>query len=567
MKKAIFIRIFTVLMIGLLICSLLAAWIFSADAARLTKQDMLKMLHIIDGSLTMDDPNAEAERLARLNDGMRVTVIGLDGTVLGDSDADPADMASHKGRQEFEDALRTGAGVSRRQSETIGVYQLYVAARSDKGVIMRLSANVDGPAANILKLLPAVLAAAGAALVISLVIAVRFTGSLTRPFQTIEQALTAVKTAEEPARAAPSYPELDGILSRIGALTQDISDSRASLEAERDKLGFILSSMEEGVILIDREERLLLLNTSAGRLLRTQAKPGSSADSLTADPKLLQACRDAVLAGRPSLFDLAVGEITVSVRITPVEAGFLSGALIVLADVTADRDAVRLRQEFFSNASHELKTPITSIYGFADLLEQGLVPDEAARAAYISRIKQESGRMSELISDILLISRLEQNKAPPQRREISLTALAKELAADLAPQAAAQEVTLSVSDEPVLILADPRQMHELLLNLMENAVKYNKPGGTVSVTLSQREGRTGILVEDTGIGIPPGDQSRIFERFYRADRGRSQKRGGTGLGLSIVKHIVTGLGGSIELKSKENAGTRVEITLPADDNI
>ena len=418
MKKAIFIRIFTVLIVGLVICSTISAYTLSRNEEKHTEQDMLKMLHIIDESISMEDPNAEAERLAKSAEDIRITVIQLDGTVIGDSHANPCEMENHKDRKEFKEALENGIGLSKRESETLGAYQLYVAFHSDKGVVMRLSSNVDGVLINMLKLMPATLIAILIALVISLIIAAKFSVSLTKPLADIEQELIEVKNAREPVQSNIKYPELSEITTRINLLAKDIKKSAQKLTNEREKLDYIINNMEEGIILIDKKQEVMLINESAKGLLHiTGEETRVNIIKLVQNLKLLEACSDAIGKGKSSLFDIAGDDRTVSVHITPVKNEFISeheaGAIIVLANVTADRTAVQMRQEFFSNASHELKTPITSIYGFAELLEQGLVTDEEKRKEYISRIKQESERITNLINDILMISQLEQKKTEP----------------------------------------------------------------------------------------------------------------------------------------------------------
>lgn len=567
MKKAIFIRIFTVLIVGLVICSTISAYTLSRNEEKHTEQDMLKMLHIIDESISMEDPNAEAERLAKSAEDIRITVIQLDGTVIGDSHANPWEMENHKDRKEFKEALENEIGLSKRESETLGAYQLYVAFHSDKGVVMRLSSNVDGVLINMLKLMPATLIAILIALVISLIIAAKFSVSLTKPLADIEQELIEVKNAREPVQSNIKYPELSEITTRINLLAKDIKKSAQKLTNEREKLDYIINNMEEGIILIDKKQEVMLINESAKGLLHiTGEETRVNIIKLVQNLKLLEACSDAIGKGKSSLFDIAGDDKTVSVHITPVKNEFISeheaGAVIVLANVTADRTAVQMRQEFFSNASHELKTPITSIYGFAELLEQGLVTDEEKRKEYISRIKQESERITNLINDILMISQLEQKKTEPERKEVDLTETAREIASAIEPQAAQNRISIALSENPVSYYANPQQMRELLCNLMENAVKYNRPGGKVDVTLTQTPTQVMIQVKDNGIGIPLEAQPRIFERFYRVDKGRSKKVGGTGLGLAIVKHIVNNYNGKIELTSAEGIGSRFKIILP-----
>lgn len=365
------------------------------------------------------------------------------------------------------------------------------------------------------------------------------------------------------------YDELNVIVDSAVKLSQKIERTVEKLSLERNKIQYILENMEEGLILLDEEENVLTINQSAKRFLHCAKEPrGTNLVHYTIQVDLLQGVTDALEQGKNALFDFTTQDKrVVCAHISRTGAGVLHeqrrGAIILLIDVTSDRHARKMRQDFFSNASHELKTPVTSIQGFAELLEAGVAQDETARREFVKRIEKEARNMNHLISDILMISQLE-SEFPQEKTPVRVDQIAREVLDSLAPLINQMEITSQVSLFPAEMRANGQQMWELLNNLVSNAVKYNRPGGCVSVVVKKAEARVYITVEDTGIGIPLESQNRIFERFYRVDKGRSKRMGGTGLGLAIVKHIVQFYHGGIELTSKIDEGTKIQVWLPAE---
>jgi two-component system phosphate regulon sensor histidine kinase PhoR len=326
--------------------------------------------------------------------------------------------------------------------------------------------------------------------------------------------------------------------------------------------------MPEGLILLDSRKRVLLCNNSAKRFFcYSKDVLFENVWILIRDPEVMDAIEAAVAEGEPSSLEMRTAAgLTLKVSISPVESkGTVEGetcAAVMLVDMTAERQLAEQKQDFFANASHELKTPITSIMGFSEMLASGALKAEDQRSDVLKRIEKEAKRMSALIDDILQISNLESRSGVIEESKFDLSVVVREACASVSPMAGGERIAVELDLESVEVYANPRQLRDLCLNLIENAVKYNVAGGKVNVSLKSDGVVAALAVADTGIGIPAEHQSRVFERFYRVDAGGRKRVGGTGLGLSIVKHIVNLYGGEISIKSEEGVGTRIEARLP-----
>lgn len=571
MRKAIFTKFLIVILTALVLASGISSFLYADSAKQQTRQDMLRLIQVMAVQYQPgEDLDAFSEECAQSAQGVRVTVVAPDGRVLADSEADPAQMENHKEREEIQMALETGTGISQRNSATLGQGLLYVAIRLDDGNLLRIAQEYDGVLMGAAKQLPALLVAVAASLLIALLLARRFSDQVVKPLNQVADGLDQMKQGDYQVEFdGIRYEELDRIVQRIQALSREIQTSAAKLDNEREKVDFILDNMEEGLILLDEKQDILTVNHSAKAFFDCQEDVvGKHLIHLVSNTKVGQAVADAITGGKSSIFDLTLSDSRiVSIHITQVTGDFIRnahqnvGVIILIIDVTSDRTSYQLRQDFFSNASHELKTPITSIQGFAEILEAGIINDPAKQQEYLSRIIAESKRMANLINDILMISRLEAGIRDEEYAYVELSEVCREVVENMAPQAAAQNIQIEVEGKAGL-WASRDQMHELAANLISNAVKYNKQNGWVKIKLTDMPTKLKLKVSDTGIGIPSESQGRIFERFYRVDKGRSRRIGGTGLGLSIVKHIVNAYGGEITLKSIENEGTSISVILP-----
>lgn len=573
MKKAILQRFLLVLLIALLICCGISCLIISNTFYKNTIQQMLYSLKLIDYSLDYSgDLQAQTEVLnpITMTNDTRITILDFDGNVCADSSVhDAAHLENHLDRTEIEEALQKGYGSSHRNSSTLDTQMLYVSYRSEKSdYIIRLAIPFGGVWEYISLVLPGLLVSCIAAFFISLFFASRFAKTITEPLDEISNELLKIEDNRQDFHFSEyQYDELNQIVITTAKLSDRIQKTMDKLRLERNKIDYILCNMTEGFLLLDEQQNVLTINYSARKILDCpMVEQGLHLTRYTQKAPLLEAADKANNDNRSLSFDLKLGNGIYAVHVTTIQklvfSDSYSGIAILLVDVTSDRSAQQMRQEFFSNVSHELKTPITSIQGFAELLESDMVTDEATKKEFLSRIKKETRSMTNLIDDILMISKLESKQHEVAFAPLRIKPLIEDIISSLSSVAQLQGISMTLDCEDITYYANAQQIHQLVNNLMSNAVKYNRENGRVQVTVKQEANNLLIAVADTGIGIPKASQGRVFERFYRVDKGRSKKMGGTGLGLSIVKHIVQFYNGSISLESQVNVGTTITVRLP-----
>lgn len=573
MKKAILQRFLLVLLIALLICCGISCLIISNTFYKNTIQQMLYSLKLIDYSLDYSgDLQAQTEVLnpITMTNDTRITILDFDGNVCADSSVhDAAHLENHLDRTEIEEALQKGYGSSHRNSSTLDTQMLYVSYRSEKSdYIIRLAIPFGGVWEYISLVLPGLLVSCIAAFFISLFFASRFAKTITEPLDEISNELLKIEDNRQDFHFSEyQYDELNQIVITTAKLSDRIQKTMDKLRLERNKIDYILCNMTEGFLLLDEQQNVLTINYSARKILDCpMVEQGLHLTRYTQKAPLLEAADKANNDNRSLSFDLKLGNGIYAVHVTTIQklvfSDSYSGIAILLVDVTSDRSAQQMRQEFFSNVSHELKTPITSIQGFAELLESNMVTDEATKKEFLSRIKKETRSMTNLIDDILMISKLESKQHEVAFAPLRIKPLIEDIISSLSSVAQLQGISMTLDCEDITYYANAQQIHQLVNNLMSNAVKYNRENGRVQVTVKQEANNLLIAVADTGIGIPKASQGRVFERFYRVDKGRSKKMGGTGLGLSIVKHIVQFYNGSISLESQVNVGTTITVRLP-----
>ena len=474
----------------------------------------------------------------------RVTLIGAGGQVLYDSDRAAVAMENHLQRPEVVQARAEGSAGSRRQSDTMGEISLYYALRLRDGAVLRLA----GTQRSILGTVQGIaLWALGGALVCVLaaaLLAVPVTRRMVRPINAIN--------LEHPLES-DAYEELSPVLRRMDQQNARIAAQMTSMARQRQRQDVILGGMREGLIILDDRHIVLTMNAAARELLQVAEEPeGQTMLAVNRSDALVR-----LLEQGSGQSEMQVAGRTVRVSISKVEQG---GMVILLQDVTSDRLAEESRRQFSANVSHELRTPLTTISGYAELLATGLVKAEDAENVG-GKILKESRRLLSLIEDIIRLSRLDEGVVG-EMVPVELRRLAENCAAKLRTAAMQADVTLQVQGDSAWVKGDAAQLEEMLTNLMENGVKYNVPGGSVTVTTGLRQGRPFAAVKDTGVGIAPEHQSRVFERFYRVDKSRSKQTGGTGLGLSIVKHGAQVHHAEITLESQVGKGTCITLTFP-----
>jgi len=494
--------------------------------------------------------------LTGLQTTQRLTWVDTDGTVLYDSVADPATMENHGDRAEIRQALEEGSGQGKHLSNTLLQKNLYYAARLSDGTVLRISCVETTVGALILGVLQPVLWILVLALILSGILASRLSRQITKPINSLD--------LENP-RLDETYEELFPLVSRLREQNRTIGRQMDALGRRQREFAALAENMSEGVLLIDSRYHVLSGNQSAFHLLGEKQQPESIRQG-TCRREIWEAAGKA-LAGRHAE-TLMRGESHIfEILASPVTAnGQVTGAVILMVDVTEREERESLRREFSANVSHELKTPLTSISGFAELMKEGLVEADKMRE-FAGDIYKECGQLIALIDDIMKLSRLDEGSEELSAERVDLYDLSQKILQELTPVAAKRGISLHMEGGRQTIQGVWRILHEMIYNLCDNAIKYNKDGGAVTVRVTEEEDQVVVSVEDTGIGISEGQQDRVFERFYRVDKGRARKNGGTGLGLAIVKHIVQLYGGTLTLESAVGKGSTFTVTLPlAKDN-
>ena len=478
----------------------------------------------------------------------RITLISPDGTVLYDSVARADAMENHLSREEVVQALREGTGKSSHYSSTVLKKNLYYALRLEDGNILRLSREQSSLGAMLLNMAWPIAATVAGLLLLAAGLSVRLARQITQPINAIS-----------PDDPQDVYPELQPLTQRLRQQRETIRNQMDELSRRMREFSAMTENMSEGFLLIDLRGHVLTENHSASMLLPTDA------DNIAkcSQRELCQAAQQALTGQRCERL-LQQGERTLSVIASPVlESGQVTGAVVLTLDVTEREQREKLRREFSANVSHELKTPLTSISGFAELMSQGLVPSDKVREFSLD-IQKECTRLTNLVEDIIDLSRLEEGGGDMTWEDIDLYTLCDDVLQSLEPVAKRQAVTLRLAGESLQVRGVYQVLREMIYNLCDNAIKYNRSGGSVTVTAARSAGRASVAVADTGIGIPYEDQSRVFERFYRVDKRHSRAIGGTGLGLSIVKHAAALHGAEIKLQSQPEDGTVITVLFPGE---
>lgn len=579
MKKALIVRFLIVIAIVMSVCVVSATALLSSTEQNVRKSDMLTSLGLI-REIYEDEPNHDydlANRLSSLIGNARVSFINKEGTVFVDTYIDGEPDDNHNNREEIKQAELTGSGVAVRYSKTLGKNQIYAAMKVKDDDIIRISYNINSYMDFASMFIAPMLIAAAIGIITGLIAVSSVARQIMKPINSISEAMSSMKyvgddkvTAELEEIPAHKYPELDEFVTMFNFMRKSIQDNMKTLENEREKERFILESLQDGVILYGNDLSVISINRAGLKLL------GASADSristipeLARKPEIISGAEKAANEDKTVTIDSTVDGRILLVQVFPVSKSGIDamhGGLMVIRDVTDKRMSEQLKADFFANAGHELKTPLTAISGFAELLENGLVPKDK-KDYYIGKILTEAKRMSTIISDILEISSLENKTAAEEVTDCKLLEICTAVKECLEPTAAAKNVTIDLSGDGFTVRAAYKHIYELVENIVSNAIKYNKDGGKVEIKLHD-VGEIGcIYVKDNGIGIPKESLSRVFERFYRVDKGRSTKEGSTGLGLSIVKHIVNCYGGTVTIDSELGKGTLVCVRLPIAKNI
>lgn len=484
----------------------------------------------------------------------RITLIDEDGTVLFDNRADASTMENHGSRPEVVDAIESGRGESNRMSDTLNSQTYYLAVQLSDGRILRISSTTDTVLAALFGSGPILVMIALLILSFAILIARLQTKRIVDPINTLD--------LEHPIENA-IYDELSPLLIRIHHQRDNIERQFKEIQKGADQFKEITEKMDEGLVVLDDAGYVLSINQSGIKFLGVELPQpvGKHYLTLNRSSQLQKAVGDAQMGQITETF-LEPGNKIYQLRTTPIIIeGKPRGVILLILDITEKQRAEKIRREFTANVSHELRTPLTAISGFAELLKDGMVKTEDV-PSFANRIYEEANNLVHLIEDVMKLSQLDEKAIPLPTEEFDLMDSVKSVEKRLATLAERNGIHITVSGESGVIRGIPQLIEELVTNLCDNAIKYNKAGGNVALKVSNQDGKVSLTVADTGIGISKENKERIFERFYRVDKSHSKETGGTGLGLSIVKHIAGYHQAEILLESAVGIGTTITIVFP-----
>ncbi len=483
----------------------------------------------------------------------RITWMDADGTVKYDNQVSADKLDNHLEREEIREALKTGEGDSSRYSTTLMEKMFYVAQRLDDGSILRLADAQRSILGLLLGMLQPLLIIALIALVLSVLLAYRLSRRIIQPINALD--------LDDP-EGKEMYEELEPFLNRIRDQKEQISIQEETLRQKKEEFETVTKNLPEGMLLMDTEGKILSMNQAVADFLEIgSASAGRNIRELGEAEELIPFIESA-LAGNQEETVIHVGQREYQAMISPVRSGQkVTGVTILILDMSEKKKAEMMRREFTANVSHELKTPLQTISGSAELLAEGYVQPQRV-PEFARKIHDESQRMIALVEDIIELSRLDEGGAALEKEEVDLYAIAEMTVSNLSQTAEQADVSLELEGSSAIMSGIPQLLESMTYNLCDNAIKYNRQGGSVKIRVSCEEGEARLRVEDDGIGIPREHQERIFERFYRVDKSHSREVGGTGLGLSLVKHAVKAHGGTIQLNSTPGQGTEITVTLP-----
>ena len=566
MKKRIYLSLLAIGLTCMVMALVISGWIFWRSAQEQAAVEMESAVAMISAGMARDpDTNGYLQQVADAEKGtLRITWINTDGSIKFESDYDAAKMENHLQRPEVQQAFAYGTGSAVRESATIEKALYYSAKKLPDGTVLRVSLQRATLYSHFLALLPMALLLLILAGICCIRASRMLTASLLSPLRKTARVMENIGTPSQqlPQEMPHVYRELRPLVQKIMDQSNYINHTIQTLERERNTVRIILENLREGVILTDKAGKILALNTCAKDILqirRTMTVSGLSFEKILPGVEW-----DQIKMGEDSPMaytqKLVKNDRLYQLTVRPIyKEENLYGALFILYDITESEHREQLRREFTSNVSHELKTPLTSISGFAEMLSAGLYEEEKDVKHFGNLIQQESQRLLRLIEGIIHLTKIEEHKPNIEMTSVKLDTIVEEIVNFMEPVTQEKHVTIHRKMGDLAVFGNNGMLRELCMNLIDNAVKYNRSGGHVYITLQQEGNKAAFTVRDTGIGIPEDKQKRVFERFYRADASRNKKNGGSGLGLSIVKHIVEQHHGQINLESKEGEGTKITV--------
>ena len=555
MKRRFFRYLMGISLLTLFLSTIASMFIYYSVYVDRSNKDLSNIVIAMGETLNkIDDDENYLDDVARKKRDFRITLIKEDGDVVYDSSQDAKFLPTHKDRPEVIKAQKNGFAKIERYSNTLSKDLYYISLRLEDGNVLRVSREMDNLLGAFRKVFPIDILMSLLVFAIATVVSRRLTKKTFEPLNNLNEDLLTIDT--------DMFPEISPFINKINKQNKTIKDNYREISRERDTIETILKNMKESLIIIDENKNLLSVNNSARELFNSKRDLiGENILNLIRDEDLLKLIDDALMGSSVESIT-NIGDREFKFYVNPVfEDKKVRGVVILFIDETEEIRALRLREEFSSNVSHELKTPLTSICGFSELLVNGMVDDDNKEEFY-KLIYDDSKRLLNLIEDIMKISGLESEEAF-SREEIKLNELIRDILR--AQRNLIDEKNIAVSLEGHgLVYENKTMMWELFANIINNGLKYNKDGGKLDIKISEDEKNYEVSIVDTGIGIPSKDLARIFERFYRVDKSRSRKIGGTGLGLSIVKHVLQSIDGKLEISSKLGMGTSFKVILRKD---
>lgn len=558
MRKKINRRLYFLGIITLILTNVLSLFVYYNFYTREAKKEITMRSTALAYSLNEPGDNIEYLKgyVSELPE-MRITYIDSDGKVLFENRKDKEDLENHLNREEIEQAIATGEGSAKRKSETLGNTTYYSAKRLDDGTIIRVSRESKNAFGGFIEILPYDLGILIIILIISLIMSKHSTDKIVKPLEEAGENIDDIKEIAV-------YDELKPFVRRIKSQNDLIKSQYEEIKVDRDKTQEVLNSMKEGLLLIDRDKNIISINESGKRYFDSPVDKieGQSILALTRDEEVLKAI-DKVFnekTGSSVLIDKGKDGIKkyYKIYINPSQVKDV-GAIFLIMEVTKEVEAEIIRSEFTSNVSHELKSPLTSIMGFAEMIKSDMVTDEKDIKEFSGMIYKESSRLLQLIEELLSLSKLNEENIV-LKENVNVRKVAEDVADSLSFEAKKKNIDIEIEGEGEIISANTL-IYEMLFNLVSNSIKYSNDDKVVKIKIEDEKDKMLISVEDQGIGIKREEIPRIFERFYTVDKSRSKQNGGTGLGLSIVKHIINVLKGNISVESDPGKGTKFTITL------
>lgn len=539
MRKKIYRSVMGWSLFCILLTSFLLGFVFYKQLTYATQNEIRKTAQLFIESTT----DSALEVLRNASDALRITLVAPDGEVIYESTRHP--LENHAQREEIQEAMEKGYGEGQRHSSTLGEETYYYAVKLQDGNILRIAKTIRSMENIFRSSLPSVLLAMTASIVLSYFAAKQLTDRIVEP-------INEIRLGES---LSVPYDELAPFAKTVALQRKHIENQWIEIKERTDTISAMMDGMREGLFLTDKKGFIIAVNASARKEFDVKEFERKNILEIFRDIVFIKKVESA-LGGIPAEMDLNYAERVYRVLFSPIQE---QGMMILFSDITERCDAEKHRREFSANVSHELKTPLTSIYGNIEMLKNNMVAP-GDEAIFYEKIQNETKRMIAMVQDILLLSRLDEADTHRSEQEkLNLRTIAEEVAAALDERAREKQVVVSIQGDEAIFYADRTQMYALLHNLIDNAVLYNRPGGKVEVNLLSVEDEIKIRVSDNGIGISKEEQDRVFERFYRVEKSRAKSTGGTGLGLAIVKHIVKNHDGTITLDSVPGEGTSIEI--------